>query len=528
MDDFINRIRSQWYNLSLIPIFKDGFSNECYFRNFRCLDTADFLWDIFVSDPKDISHELNISSDKYCIWYLNISEFSLKEYSIPGHAWLIIKNQEKYFILQSFVRAYNIASPFGFLEIKDPKGYFDMLNTLKFLMKNNKYTDDDIKKFKEISEMYAIYTQIDIKRSLEEMYGNHELKFIVKKYTINDITNFIKSSESKLCEKIKKVFTLEGFKDVDKEIRIYPAYHNIYLTKNDINDDFLNRISYLTGLKSRNYDLINVTYLDDPLCILDDKQNIIEIKLDYAINYTIKNIICQDLNKNFTCNIEYCQNVTLDVLHKPDIIKRSEIVKKENEIIRIEKLLPKIMKNGNTKEFINALKSGVDVYIAVKNIGYTDNIDILKYLLDNYSDEKWLIIDEIIDNDNFKLFKYMINRDIVSNRFEDIVKKYDWINYVIKNNYMPDNLWNKLYYITINENNIKLLDTIFEQKQLNDDDFEKLLEYCVTNDNIFMFDYIWERYPIKDTRKNIILKHLLEESSQKHKINMFKHLSKKI
>lgn len=316
MLDLIELLRKQWFNMILtMGLNSDFIKNEnCNFviddfdSLFKCYNTAGFLWYLFFNEKLPIENNSeylikNIDLTKTNIWYFNLNTiFDSKDIYLPEHIWIMIQIKDKFYVLQSFYSAYTMNSDFGFYEIINNQEYFDMITFMYniSLIKNRDYTESEINSLKNYGNIFSKYTHIDYNRWYDrDNYSSNSKNFTVFAYNINNVEQFVLDVKNKLCLNLTKIQHQE-IKNKYKLV-LYTSYLDIIINKSDVeNVNFLDEISELTGLKSKYFTLINMTYIT-PIQYEIKEEEVKYIILNFTINYNIKNIIEQDMKKSFNC-----------------------------------------------------------------------------------------------------------------------------------------------------------------------------------------------------------------------------------
>jgi len=322
--DFIQLLRKQWYNLILIMGFNEDFvkEEECTFVQndfhslFMCSNTANFLWYLFFNKKEphrttsEHSEEIlnNIDTNEINVWHFNLGfVFDDKEEYLPEHVWLILQIRNKWYIIQSFYCAYTINSEYGFFQIENIKEYFDMLKFINKFGRQTSFSNKEKQLLLKYGKLFDKYSCIDYARWGDKDHSLTKNGLSINKHSIQNIDTFIKNVKNRICSNISKLST-KNITSTKYNVFIYPVYHGVHLIKEDaINtEQFLNRISKLSGLESKYFNLINIHYITDPKCYIDENGDIFFIDLNFTIDVNIRNVICNDINISLDCDIKSC------------------------------------------------------------------------------------------------------------------------------------------------------------------------------------------------------------------------------
>ncbi len=511
--DFIQTLRRQWYNLTLIENdtnFAD--SDICALNEkFRCQDTGDKLWSIFTKNKSSISNiknsdlirELNkYKNDEISITYFNVDGLSLNGFvGTPGHVWLLIQIYDKYYILQSFIRAYNITSAYGFIQVIDVEEYFDALKDVVIALENSrtgKYNDPV--KIRQLADLFIDYTSIDSLKTEEKNHTSNSQTFTMRKMLISNEREFVNDVKNYLCNYVKNLSKNE-FKVIHRQATIYPGYIDITYKEKDTRNTrkFLNSLSDHTGLESKNLNLYNVEYLDDPLCEIDKDGNVVKITLNYVVGYNIQKLICEDINTELQCDNLNCE--TTFIKNSPQYREKREsyrkLVEKKNSPTKYNNLLKRSIEENNSRDFLIAIENGADKNTAARSIGKFDNIEVLNYFFKNeFENYKYAICKSIIQENNFNFFTELVKRDKLKGNYYDSLleliiseRRSEFYYYLIEQNYITNN---------------KILFDALHVKADDIDDLEYLLD-LIGDDKINQLPQLLKKY-INQNRVNIIEK----------------------
>ena len=202
----MDKLQGQWFGLLLTIGFNQDFMNnefrDCranftppisdtwmFEEMFRCGNTAHFLWKMLEGpshgDLLDENREVMRTRNRANKMLIDGVTTDARPDDInlylivmggmlPDHAMILVRINDSYFVMQSFVHTYTFSSKYGFFRVNDINHFLGMLYIFQ-AMADTKFNEELVdmndaqqKLYDDVRERFAVYTHVDIDRLWEE------------------------------------------------------------------------------------------------------------------------------------------------------------------------------------------------------------------------------------------------------------------------------------------------------------------------------------------------------------------------